>query len=558
MRRKTMRSKLLAVAIAAGLGVTSFHVVADPAPAKSTSKTSTQSSQAAEIEALKAQLQALQAKVVELEQRTDAQSDINVSTGQAVEGVQKQVAATDAQMKKSSDKLAYKGVNITLGGFLAAESIYRQHNTGSDIASNYNTIPFKNVPQGHTSEFRLSARQSRVSLLAQGDVDPNTHLAGYIEADFLGGAQTANQNESNSFNPRMRNVYMTADWDTSGLHLLAGQNWSLLTLNSKGITPRTELTPPQIDAQYVPGFTWARQPQIRLVKDWDKKYWLGISVENPQTTFYLNGNQAKAPVPAIAAGGAIPATGPYSAYNIGAGSGYDSVNTLSLNHIPDVIVKFAADPGFGHYEVFGIGRSFYNRYNAQNHDTWGGGWGLGVVLPIIDKTLDWQLSGMSGKGIGRYGSVQLPDVTFSPNGNLAPIKETMILSGLTWHANPDLDVYLFGGREAQSKKDFNILVKGVTVPLGYGNPGYNNSGCDIEGSTTCVGNTRQVWQGTTGFWWKFYQGKFGKMQFGAQYSYTKREAFSGQGLVNGVLVNGAATPKATENMFFTSFRYYPF
>lgn len=543
-----MRSKLLAVAIAAGLGVTSIHVMADPAPASSSKTSTSQSTQAAEIEALKAQLQALQAKVVELEQRTDAQSDINVSTGQAVETVQKQVAATDAQVKKSSDKLSYKGVNITLGGFLAAESVYRSAQEGADIASNYSAIPYKNVQTAHMNEFRMSARQSRLSALVQGDVSPDTHLAGYIEMDFLGGAQTANSNESNSFNPRMRNVYMTADWDTSGLHLLAGQNWSLLTLNSKGMLPRTELTPPQIDAQYVPGFTWARQDQIRLVKDWDKTYWLGISLENPQTTFYSSPNQSKAPVQ-------------QTAYNITAGSGFDSANTLSLNHIPDVIVKFAADPGFGHYEVFGVGRAFYNRYaingSYQNHDTWGGGWGLGVVLPLIDKTLDWQFSGMDGKGIGRYGSAQLSDVTFSPNGNIAPIKENMLLTGLTWHANSDVDVYLFGGREQASKKDFN----NGTTALGYGNPAYNNSGCDIAGNTNCVGNAREIWQGTAGFWWKFYQGKFGKMQFGAQYSYTQKEAFPGQGFINGVsgpVANGLASPKATENMFFTSFRYYPF
>ena len=542
-----MRSKLLAVAVAAGLGVTSFHVMADPASAKSTSKTTTQSAQSAEIEALKAQLQALQAKVVELEQRTDAQSDINVSTGQAVEQVQKQVAATDTQMKKSADKLAYKGVNITLGGFLAAESIYRSAQEGADIASNYSAIPYKNVQTQHMSEFRMSARQSRLSALAQGDVNPNTHLAGYIEMDFLGGAQTANSNESNSFNPRMRNVYLTSDWDKEGLHLLAGQNWSLLTLNSKGITPRTELTPPQIDAQYLPGFTWARQAQIRLVKDWDKKYWLGISLENPQTTFYSSPNQSKAPVQ-------------QTAYNITAGSGFDSANTLSLNHMPDVIVKFAMDPGYGHYEVFGLGRAFYNRYavngSYKNHDTYGGGWGFGAILPLIDKTLDWQISGMAGKGIGRYGSAQLSDVTFSPNGNLAPIKENMILTGLTWHANSDVDVYLFGGRESATKKDF---MSGTTA-LGYGNPAYNNSGCDTAGAAaaTCVGNAKDIWQGTAGFWWKFYQGKFGKMQFGAQYSHTEKEAFAGQGFVNGVLTNGAASPKAKEDMFFTSFRYYPF
>ncbi len=202
-----MRSKLLAVAIAAGLGVTSFYASADPAPASQSSKTSQGSAQNAEIQALKAQLQALQAKVVELEQRTDAQSDINVSTGQAVEQVQKTQAATTEQIKKSADKIAYKGVNITLGGFLAAETIYRSANQGADIASNFNTIPFNYVPTAHTNELRFTARQSRISALAQGDVDPQTHLAGYIELDFLGAAQTANSNESNSYNPRIRNVY---------------------------------------------------------------------------------------------------------------------------------------------------------------------------------------------------------------------------------------------------------------------------------------------------------------------------------------------------------------
>ncbi|HEY9511791.1 MAG TPA: carbohydrate porin, partial [Rhodanobacter sp.] len=71
-----MRSKLIAVAIATGLGVTSFTVAAAPAQNRASSPTSN-----AEVELLKAQLATLQAKVEELEQRTDAQSDINVSTG---------------------------------------------------------------------------------------------------------------------------------------------------------------------------------------------------------------------------------------------------------------------------------------------------------------------------------------------------------------------------------------------------------------------------------------------------------------------------------------------
>jgi TolA-binding protein len=117
-----MRSKLLAVAIAAGLGVVSLHVAAEQAqPAKKAHKThktttqsqsSSQTSQNAEIEALKAQLDALQAKVAELESRTDAQSDINVSTGQAVESMQKAQATSDKRMA-TIDKFVN---NTKLGG----------------------------------------------------------------------------------------------------------------------------------------------------------------------------------------------------------------------------------------------------------------------------------------------------------------------------------------------------------------------------------------------------------------------------------------------------------
>jgi hypothetical protein len=36
---------------------------------------------------------------------------------------------------------------------------------------------------------------------------------------------------------------------------------------------------------------------------------------------------------------------------------------------------------------------------------------------------------MTGRGIGRYGASQLPDVTFNSDGSLAPIQETMLLAG---------------------------------------------------------------------------------------------------------------------------------
>ncbi|HEY8328312.1 MAG TPA: porin [Rhodanobacter sp.] len=87
-----MRSKLIAVAIAAGLGLTSFAAAAAPAQTRAAAASS------GEVEQLKAQLAALQAKVEELEQRTDAQSDINVSTGQAVEKATNVTTSSDKKL----------------------------------------------------------------------------------------------------------------------------------------------------------------------------------------------------------------------------------------------------------------------------------------------------------------------------------------------------------------------------------------------------------------------------------------------------------------------------
>lgn len=68
-----MRLTLLASAVAVALTLTSFDASAQDRDE--------------EIAALKAQLEALQAKVAELEERSDAQSDVNIDTAQAIEKV---------------------------------------------------------------------------------------------------------------------------------------------------------------------------------------------------------------------------------------------------------------------------------------------------------------------------------------------------------------------------------------------------------------------------------------------------------------------------------------
>jgi hypothetical protein len=297
----------------------------------------------------------------------------------------------------------------------------------------------------------------------------------------------------------------------------------------------------------------------------------------------------------------------------------------TVNKAPDVIVKLAADPGYGHYEVFGIVSTFRNRIfpcavagtNAGNtpapalptvvncpltglparspvgafNDTKvGGGGGASARLPLFGKKLDFVAKGVFGDGIGRYGSAQLADETFKPDGTAALIRTGHGYGGFEFHPNAKLDVYLYGGSEYAFRAGYSgYTTIGVTatpaipatgtspaIPAttnttisltgigGYGNPAANNSGCSTEGfpsnfftpSTggTCAGDIRVITEGTLGFWHKFYNGPKGGLRWGIQYSYFTKSGWSG----NGGLPAGTPgiAPKAVDNMIWTSFRYY--
>ncbi len=427
---------------------------------------------------------------------------------------------------------------VTLGGFVALEDVLRSRNETADIASNFNTgIPLRQSQAAHESEFRFTARQSRVSLLVQDDPTRRVHLAAYLEADFQGSAPTSNSLESDSYVPRLRQYYATFDDRNSGWHVLAGQAWSLMTLDKAGVTARQEAVPLTIDAQYVPGFNWTRQPQLRVAHDFDDhRIWLAASLENPQANYYVGPNGAGV------AGATVNATNP-------GGSGFFSGTSYSADVAPDVIVKAAFDPGWGHYEAYGIARFLQSRVstlgNGRNDVALAGGAGLGLIVPLIPKALDFRASGLAGYGIGRYASGQLPDATLSADGAPAPLPEFTALVGLEGHPAKEFDLYAYIGTEQIARRSFTTGGKAY----GYGNALYSNAGCGTELSTaTCVANTSGITQGTLGGWWRFYHGGFGTVQAGVQYSYTRRDIFQGVGGHDGT----------DENTVLTSLRFSPF
>ena len=497
--------------------------------------------------ALRGQVQAAQAQAQAAQAAAEAAHQQLAAQIQTIPG---EVKTEIAAEKPMDGKAHYKGVTLTLGGFAAAESVYRSRNEEADIGSSFVKIPFANNPLAHTSELRATARQSRLSLLAEGDIDPNTKAAFYTEFDFLAGPQTGNSVESNSFSPRVRNLYGTLD--VGDVEFLAGQSWSLATMNTKGVTPRNELIPTTIDGQYVVGFTWTRQPQLRVTDSFaNKQVWVALSLENPQTTF---ASPATGTTGTAVSGLTVTSAGAPT-------SQFDTANSLSINHVPDVIGKLAFEPDIlgsrpVHAEVYGLYRSYTDRVNvaggnvlglpvgASNDNTDGGGVGGGVTWTVVPKLLDLQASGLIGRGIGRYGSSQLPDTVVGVNGALKPIPEGMFLLGATLHATSALDLYAYYGEDRDQAVQTSIGAN----HYGYGSPFATLSACSVEGGT-CSPDIRSETQFTGGLWDKVYQGGFGYIKVGLQYSYTELTAFPG--------ATGGA-PKTNENMVFTSFRYYPF
>ncbi len=540
--------------------------------------------------------------------------------------------APPANEEKGPTTIRFKGINITPGGFIAAETVNRQHALSSDINTPFNSIPYGGNSLGQLSEMNFTARQSRLSLLAESKIG-STKLTGYYEADWLGTGVTSNDRQSNSYVFRQRQLWGQAALE-NGWTFSGGQTWSLVTENTKGISLRQESIPLTIDSQYTVGFNWERQYAFRVTKTFSDQVAAAISIEEPQMTI---GGRGFSTYTNTSATGVVTTYQNFFLNAPGAGGGlYNFVDSTgySVNKLPDFIAKVAFDPGIGHYEVFGVISEFRNRVYpcavvgttaknyptpatptviscngsttpsaalAYNNSSTAGGFGASATEHLFAKKLDVGVKVLAGDGVGRYASAQLPDVTARPDGTLVPIKNLSYLGKIEYHATPKWDFYFYFGGEYAARAAYQgyASVKIVNTPAipgcgaegqqpcslagtiqpsypaltttsistngigGYGSPYANNTGCAIElppggtgapsGGGTCAGDTRYIYEATFGLWNKIYQGEKGRLQWGLQYSYFSRYAWSGS---NGITSATSFTPHAVDNMFWTSLRYY--
>jgi hypothetical protein len=597
-----------------------------------------------------AQGQAVQANTAAVGTLNSTVTDMRAANASAVSSLSDEQAA----IKKSianPNVLHYKGISLTPGGFAAAETVWRQRSTGGDIPTAFSGLPYEHADAYTLSEFYGSARQSRVSLMAEGKVNWGT-LRGYWEADWLGTGITSNNNQSNSYVLRQRVVWAQAEtnnhWAFTG-----GQLWSLATEDKKGISNLSGdiMTPQTIDPNYVVGFVWTRQYGFRVTKTSDK-FAFGLAFENPQVlyTASLAGNTPYAVLGSAGNNGGnynaaisteavttyvqnyAPEPGTLSylpVYNTVTAN--TNIANYSFNYAPDVIAKIAFDPGWGHYEIIGIGRFAHEtiypgvttdalKYGGQKDVTTGanvvasattagaisnsialGGVAGSFRVPVT-KLASFGAKALYGPGVGRYGDTTLSDVTVNNWGGMSPLHDFSGLVTLEINPSPRLAIYANYGIDYVGRNDWanpgtttlgsptaTFCPTGFTSPsqctakptaamlaaggtwgghwgapsasaVGYGSHVLSNSACNttanpgFSGSSTgyypggsCGAQTRNVQEGTFGYWYDIYRGDRGRLRQGLQYGYSIRDAWSG---ASGI---GA---KGLDNMFWTTFRYY--
>ncbi len=363
--------------------------------------------------------------------------------------------------------LRFGNVCIVPVGFLDATFVWRDKNAASGIGSNFGSIPYNNVVNGKLSESRFSPQNSRIGFRVDGDWK-GTHFIGYNEFDFLGtSGSNAITVTNGAFVPRLRLYWVDAR--KGGWEFLAGQSWSMLTPNRKGISPLPgDLFYSQVmDVNYMAGLTWSRQPGMRVLYHFGDTVTWGFSVENPDQYIGGSGGGSSIGLPSALTG--------LSGTQLDGGNLVNAAPQLT----PDFITKIAFDPSSRfHAEVGGIVSTFRTvnptgLTNATYNTTEGGGILVGLNGEIF-KGFRLITTNFWSDGEGRYLFGQAPDVVVNSNGSLSPLHAGGTVDGFEARAGKFLLFGYYGG--IYISKNVVVDTTGKTPALvGYGYTGSSNS-----------------------------------------------------------------------------------
>ena len=409
--------------------------------------------------------------------------------------------AASATEKPAPMSFSIGSARISPVGFAEVVGYVRDGNVGSGLGTHFAAIPFSNTAQGKLSEANLSAQQSRLGFRLDTRV-PGMDLLAYLETDFLGTAAGNVAVTTNGNTVRMRLFWVNLTRDK--FEFLAGQSWSLLTPNRKGISP----LPPGIfntmvaDPNNHVGLVWTRSPQVRFVYHPNSTVTIAASLESP--TQYAGGS-----------GGAGVITVPSelaASYSVQLNTGSGAYGSPSP--LPDFIGKLALDHTVGghalHLEFAGLLRRFavFNPSTQVSYGSTAVGGSVNGNFEIV-KNFRLFASTFYSDGGGRYVYGLGPDLIVRGDGSLSPVRAYSTLDGFEYLAGRRTTVYgYYGGAYFQKNTAIDPLTGN---PVGYG----------YEGSPSS--HNRAIQQVTFGLSYLFWRKpEYGGLSLNTQYSYIFR------------------------------------
>jgi hypothetical protein len=391
--------------------------------------------------------------------------------------------------------------HITPVGFMDFTAVIRDRNVGSSIGTNFGAAPFDNTVNGHLHEYRFSAQNSRLGMRLDAKVR-GFDLLGYLESDFQGIVPGNVAVSSNSDTQRLRLFWV--DMRKDKFEWLAGQSWSMLTPNRKGLSPLPGdiFFTQTIDTNYQVGLTWSRNPQFRLIYHASPSVTLGWSIEAGEQ--YAGGSSGSGVItlPSVL----VPHYGPQ--LNTG-GSAFGAPNPHQDN-----IVKIAFDPKLGnrplHFEFAGLLSrfAFYNPLTDRHFNATGGGGAANFNIELV-KNLRVFVNTYHSSGGGRWIFGQGPDLIIQGDGSPSLVHSSSTVDGFEYQATPTMLFYGYYGGAYFKKNSAIDPANGQPVGFGYtGSPSNHN---------------RVFHEGTFGFARTFWRDpNYGAMQLMTQYSYLVR------------------------------------
>jgi hypothetical protein len=255
--------------------------------------------------------------------------------------------------------------SFSYGGFIKLDVLSTYYRNGEVALGNPmrdihlpSQIPVGDMDENYNLDFHVKESRFHFQTLTPAG---KRSLRVFLEMDFLLASQ-GDEKVSNSFNPRLRHIFLEyGNW-------LFGQTWTTFMIL---------VLPEDLDFSGAgEGIIFCRQPQVRLsAGDWK------ISLENPETTVSIdteNGPVAK---------------------------------VTNASRLPDLVVRrdFAGDWGtlgislLGrelHYE----GTSVLDETQSFEESEFGYGLSLGTRVKVGQRD-DFLLQMTAGRGVGRYAAL---------------------------------------------------------------------------------------------------------------------------------------------------------